>query len=69
MGPLEKVKNRVSIQDILAFCHTALSINIFIKIEHNDVIKGMRLLIYKMKVFFKEALLLTKSNKPKNKMI
>jgi hypothetical protein len=51
MGPLEKVKNRVSIQDILAFCHTALSINMFIKIEHNDLIKGMRLLIYKMKVF------------------
>lgn len=51
MGPLEKVKNRVSIQDILAFCHTTLSINMFIKIEHNDVIKEMRLLTYKIKVF------------------
>ena len=34
MGPLEKVKNRVPIQNMLIFCHITLSIEMSIKIEY-----------------------------------
>lgn len=32
MSPLEKVKCRVPIQNMFTFCHTTLSINVFIEI-------------------------------------
>ena len=34
MSSLEKVKNQVPIQNMLTFCHTTLSINLFVKIEY-----------------------------------
>lgn len=34
MSPLEKVKNRVPIQNVLTFCHATLSIEMSTKIEY-----------------------------------
>ena len=37
MSPLEKVKNRVPIQNMLTFCHVTLSIKMSTKIDIYDV--------------------------------
>ena len=52
MSPLEKVKNRVPIQNMLTFCHVTLSIEKSTKIEYTMWQQKMRSLIYKMKVDF-----------------
>ena len=43
MSPLEKVKNRVPIQNMLTFCHITLSIEISTNLHKNSIYKPVEI--------------------------